>query len=134
MTQQYAVPLYNFEPARAQVPTHLGSLLLRTVGEEVEKALTSEILKSVPEWRRLSSLHNIDSRVTADVLWIFRDQGTDVKSKKPWARKPREQFLALADADGPEWVYPGDAAGGIYRRAVDAVLKRMPSIIERVIR
>ena len=135
--QRYAVPLQVFEPIRTQVPARLGALLLRELERELAQAVSAKIsdAKLTAKWSRPLVLEGVEIRTFSGVMWVLADEGSKdaTVGRRPWRRRPTTTLaLSLSEAEGPEWIYPGDASGGIFRDAVAMCLWRGSTIIERL--
>lgn len=135
MSSQYAVPLNVFGSIRAQAPPGLGAVLMQELQSDLLKELTRRITEGQTLIRpKPQVLASLDTRVFEGVLWIFAESlDAGAGGRRSWARKAVAKFNpSLSDVQGPEWVYPGDAAGGLFRDTVSTVISKSKETIERV--
>jgi len=135
---QYAVPLSAFEAIRSQVgPGRLGRL-----NDEIGTQILTEITRRQHSGQGFAAsfiAEGLDFQVASGVMWITSStsEGSQDKRRRarlPWRGRQRSPLdMALSDVAGPEWVYPGDAANGLYRDAIQhVILVLADSIVTRV--
>lgn len=124
----YVVPVHALETALVQVAAVQRHLLMDRMRIEIHADVTRRLYQGQGPGRVPVGLLSSDiaSYALPQGIFLVGDIPVAAISKREprgtLDRKPHAFTLEVSDASGPEWVYPGDAAGGIFRDAVSMVL------------
>lgn len=124
----YVVPMHALETVLVQVQATARHVLQERLRVEIHADVTRRIFQGQgPGTVPVGLLSDdITSYALPQGVFLSGNLSVDAIEKRGPAaslhRRPRAMTMEVSDASGPEWVYPGDAAGGIFRDAVTMVL------------
>lgn len=145
MAWTYVVPAAAFEALAVQLPAHRRREVLERARIEVHAEVTRRLFHgqgpgSVPAGLLTSG---IDSFATpTSILLTGTTPLREITSRPPRGRLKRtspaprawaKSSTEAGAASGPEWVYPGNAAGGVFRDAVNTVRLFGDTIVQELL-
>lgn len=143
MAWTYVVPAQVLQPLSVQLPARERAAFFDRARIEVHAELTRRLARGEGPGTVPTGMLNADiqSASTPTALFFMGEISPEqIASRAPRARMLRAGRVMKAwgavderQASGPEWVYPGAAADGLFRDAVDMVRARGHALVEEIL-
>lgn len=143
MAWTYVVPSQTFQSLSVQLPAGRRHEFLDRARIEIHAELTRRLSRGEGPGTVPSGMLNADitsAATPANLFFMGELSPEKISEREPRARMSRSGAIIKAwgnqeasRATGPEWVYPGVAANGLFRDAVDMVRVRGNALIEEIL-